>query len=196
MAAGQITTGFSKPYVALYGISNGAITYTGGMVLARGVNVNVEPETSDDNNFYGDNIVAEKDAGKFSTGTLTLTVDGLKIAAEKMIMGIPDPDTDGWTSYDDDQAIPEVGVGFIRRTREAGVDYYIPYVLTRVTFNQIPVSANTQEESIDWQTTELSGKIDRAEDAKHTWRCIGDRVSIEAAAEAALREKLGITTSG
>lgn len=196
MAAGQVTTGFSKPYVALYGISNGAITYTSGMVLARGVNVNVEPETSDDNKFYCDNIVGENDAGKFKSGTLTLTVDGLKIAAEKMIMGIPEADSDGWTSYDDDQTIPEVGVGFIRKTREAGVDYYTPYVLARVTFNQIPVSANTQEEDIDWQTTELSAKINRAEDAKHTWRWIGDRKTTEAAAEADLQVKLDITTSG
>ena len=193
MAAGQVTTGFSKPYVAIYSYSNSAITYSDGMVLARGVGVNIEPEASDDNKFYGDNIVAEEDSGKFKSGTLTLTVDGLKTAAEALIMGTPTAGSDGWVPYDDDQQIPEVGVGFIRRTREDGADYYTPYVLTRVKFDQINVDAETQEEEIDWQTTELSAKVKRAEDAKHTWRWIGERQSTEAAAEAALKTKLGIS---
>ena len=193
MAAGQVTTGFSKPYVALYSYSNSAISYSDGMALARGVSVNVEPEASDDNKFYADNIVGEEDTGKFKSGTLTLTVDGLKTAAEALIMGTPTADSDGWVSYDDDQQIPEVGVGFIRRTREDGTDYYTPYVLARVKFDQINVDAETQEEEIDWQTTELTGKVKRAEDAKHTWRWIGERQSTEAAAEAALKTKLGIS---
>ena len=193
MAAGQVTTGFSKPYVAIYGYSNSAITYSDGMALARGVGVNVEPEASDDNKFYADNIVGEEDTGKFKSGTLTLTVDGLKTAAEALIMGTPTADSDGWVPYDDDQQIPEVGVGFIRRTREDGTDYYTPYVLARVKFDQINVDAETQEEEIDWQTTELTGKVKRAEDAKHTWRWIGERQSTEAAAEAALKTKLGIS---
>ena len=50
-AAGKVCTGFSLPYVALY--NNG--TYTSGQKLARGVDVTVSPESSDDNKFYADN---------------------------------------------------------------------------------------------------------------------------------------------
>ena len=52
-ANGQVTTGFSKPYVATYANSGTTITYSGCTPLARGVNVNVEPDTGEDNNFYG-----------------------------------------------------------------------------------------------------------------------------------------------
>ena len=39
MANGRIITGFSKPYVAKYAESSGTVTYSDGMVLARGVEV-------------------------------------------------------------------------------------------------------------------------------------------------------------
>ena len=162
MANGQVTTGFSKPYVAKYTEENGAVVYTDGMPLARGVDVNVEPESSENNNFYADNQVAESDSGKFTGGTVTLTVDGLKTAAERMVMGVPAAGEDGWTDYDDDQNIPDVGIGFIRRVMEGGRTYYIPYVLVRCTFAQIPINAATQEEEIDWQTEEVSATIKRA----------------------------------
>lgn len=195
MANGQVTTGFSKPYVALYTEENGAITYTDGMPLARGVEVSVEPESSENNNFYADNQVSESDSGKFTGGTVTLTVDGLKTAAERLVMGVPAADDSGWTSYDDDQKIPDVGIGFVRRVMEAGKTYYIPYVLTRCTFAQIPISAATQEEEIDWQTEEVSATIKRAGVGKHQWRAIGERQDTEAAAEEALKAKLNITTT-
>ena len=195
MANGQVTTGFSKPYVALYTEENGAVVYTDGMPLARGVEVSVEPESSENNNFYADNQVSESDSGKFTGGTVTLTVDGLKTAAERLVMGVPAADESGWTSYDDDQKIPDVGIGFIRRVMEAGKTYYIPYVLTRCTFAQIPISAATQEEEIDWQTEEVSATIKRAGVGKHQWRAIGERQDTEEAADEALRTKLGITES-
>ena len=34
-AVGRVTTGFSKPYVALYSASGGTVTYTGGRDPAR-----------------------------------------------------------------------------------------------------------------------------------------------------------------
>ena len=196
MAAGQVTTGFSKPYVALYNCENGVISYSGGMQLARGVEVSIEPESSEKNDFYADNQVSESDSGKFTGGVANLKVDGLKVAAEKLIMGVPEPDAQGWVNYDDDQSIPDVGVGFVRRVMSGGVTSYIPYILVRTTFAQIPVSAATQEEEIDWQTEELSTTIKRAEDAKRTWRKVGTAVSTEEAAEEAIKTYLNITSSG
>lgn len=192
MAAGKVCTGFSKPYVALYSAAGSTITYSSGQKLARGVNVTITPESGDDNKFYADNILAESANTTFTGGDLSLTVDGLLYTAEKLIMGLPTASS-GWTSYDDDQAVPYVGVGFIARYQSDGDVTYVPYVLAKCMFNQINTSAATQEENVDFQTQDLSAKIFRGDDAKHTWKFVGDDENTEAAAEAALKTKLGIT---
>lgn len=193
MAAGKVITGFSKPYVAIYTVSEGTVTYTSGQVLARGVEVQISLESTDDNIFYADNVPAESDNGRFTGGELTLTVDGLLIAAEKFLMGLPTAGEDGWTNYGDDQNAPNVGVGFIVRYMSDGVTTYVPFVLAKCKFNPIETSAATQEDEIDWQTTELTATIMRGDDANHNWKFIGADVATEAAAEAALKTKLGIS---
>lgn len=190
-AAGKVCTGFSLPYVALY--NNGA--YTSGMKLARGVDVNVAPEASDDNKFYADNHEAENASGTMNGGTVDLTVDGLLTAAEKLIMGLPAAVSD-WTAYDDDQQIPYVGIGYIARYMSDGVTTYVPTVIVKAKFAQIESSAATQEEDIDWQTQSLSATMYRGDDAKHTWKYVGEDQDTEEAAEALLKAKLGITTGG
>lgn len=194
--AGKVCTGFSKPYVALYAESSGTITYTSGQQLARGVDVSIEPESSDDNDFYADNVKAESAPKRFTGGTVTLTVDGLLVAAEKLIMGLPTPSSGNWVSYDDDQAVPYVGIGYIARYMSGGVESFAPTVLCKCMFNVISSNAATQEEEIDWQTQELTATIMRGDDAKHTWKYISSEdYSTEAAAEAALKLKLGISST-
>lgn len=192
---GKVCIGFSKPYVALYSESSGTVSYTGGMRLARGVDVAINPETASDNTFYADNIEAERD-DTFGGGTVDLTVDGLLIAAERFIMGLPAAGQDGWTDYGDDQSIPEVGLGYIAMYESDGEITYVPTVLKRVKFDQIQSSAATKGETVDWQTQSLTAQIKRAEDTNHTWKSLGDDEATEAEAEAALRTKLGITTNG
>lgn len=190
MAAGKVTIGFSKPYVAIYDPSTQE--YSDGQILARGVGVSAEIESSDDNIFYADNVAAESDAGRFTGGTVTLTVDGLFAAAEKLIMGLPTAGSDGFMAYDDDQAIPYVGIGFVVRYMSDGVETYTPFVFTKTKFTQIPIDANTMEDEIDWQTQELEATIMRGDDAKHTWKLVGGAESTEAAAEAKIKTKFGI----
>lgn len=193
MAAGKVCTGFSKPYVALYSATGGAVSYSSGQLLARGVDVSIEAESSDDNDFYADNVKAESAGKKFTSGTVTLTVDGLLTAAEKLIMGLPTGSGD-WMDYDDDQEIPYVGIGFLARYMSDGVESWTPIVLTKCMFSEISTSAATQEEEIDWQTQELSASIFRGDDAKHSWKHVGTGTyATEAAAEAVLKTKLGIT---
>ena len=192
MAAGKVCTGFSKPYVALYNAAAGVITYTQGRQLARGVNVSVAPDVSDNNRFHADNVVAETEAGTFTGGTLTLTVDGLFKPSEKLIMGIPDNDANGFTAYGDTQNSPNVGVGFVARYMSDGITTYVPIVIAKAKFNQISTNAATQEDQIDWQTQELTATIMRGDDANHNWKYIGADFASEAAAEAALQTKLGI----
>ena len=194
MAAGKVCTGFSKPYVALYSATNGVVSYTSGQLLARGVSISASAESADDNNFYADNVIGESENGVFTSGELTLTVDGLLGTAEKLIMGLP-ASTSGFTDYDDDQVVPDVGVGFIARYMSGGVVSYTPFIFPRCQFTFPNIDAATQEENIDWQTTDLTATIKRAENAKRTWRKVGDSVSTEAAAEEAIQDFFNITAA-
>lgn len=193
MAAGKVITGYSLPYVAKYTVADGVVSYTDAQRLARGVSVTVSPEGSEDNNFYADNILAETDAGRFTGGTTTLEVDGLFIAAERFIMGLPEADAEGWTAYGDDQQVPHVGIGFIVRYMSDGVTSYTPYVLAKNAFKPIEIEANTQEAEIDWQTTTLEAQTMRGDDANHNWKYVGADFATEAEAEAALKAKLGVS---
>lgn len=193
MANGRVITGFSKPFVALYSASETTVTYTGGIPLARGVEVQIEPESTDDNRFYADNIVAENEAGTFNGGTATITVDGLKDAANKLIFGLPTADQQGWTNYGNDQAVPYVGFGCVVRFQEEGVVSYVPLVLTKIQFNEATMQAATQEDTIDWQTQELTAQVFRDDSANQVWKKLGAGVDTEAAAETAMKKALGVS---
>lgn len=197
MANGRVITGFSKPYVALYSADGTTVTYSSGTALARGVSVSLDIETGDNENFYADNIMAESAGGTFTGGTVTLTVDGLKDAARKLIMGLPTETslTVGTATvkvqeYDDRQAIPYVGIGFVVRYMENGVTSYVPYVFPKCIFSEDGIEANTQEESIEFQTTELTATLMRDDSTNHRWRRIAEAQTTEALAEDAVEAML------
>ena len=193
-ANGRVCTGFSKPYVAKYANSGTTITYSSGQVLARGVSVDIEPNTADnDNIFYADNVAAEAVGGTFTGGTLTLTVDGLLDAAEKLLYGLPTAGADGLVPYDDDMNIPYVGIGFVARFMSDNVTTYVPVILTKCRFAEPKMEAQTQGEEIDWQTQELSANILRDDSAKHVWKYVGAGQSTESAAEAKIKTKFNIS---
>lgn len=199
MANGKVITGYSKPFVALYNNNEGTITYSSGMPLARGVDVSVEAETGDAVNFYADNVMAESVGGVFTGATITMTVDGLKDAARKLIMGLPnaEPLTVGSDSvdiytYDDRQNIPNVGIGFVVRYMESGVTTYQPVVFTKASFSVDGLDAATQEEEIEFQTTELEAALMRDDSEHHAWRKIGAEQTTEAAAVNVVKALLNI----
>ena len=193
MANGRVITGYSKPKIAKYVNTNGTISYTDRMALARGVNVSLSLETGDAVNFFADNVNAESAGGVFTGGTVTSVIDGLKDAARKFAMGLPtestitvDSSTVKVQDYDDRQVIPYLGYGFIIRVMEEGVTSYIPYVLTKVIFDEDGLEAATQGENIEFQTTELTATVLRDDSANHRWRRIAEAQTTEAAAEAVL----------
>lgn len=192
-ANGRVITGFSKPYIAVYSNNGSTVTYSDGMVLARGVSVSLAPESSDDNNFYADNVTAESAGGIFTGGTATLTVDGLNPTARNLAMGLPTAGADGWTSVGDNAAPPYLGVGYIVRYMSGGDVIYVPTVLAKTKLSIPTEDAATQEDQIAWQTTPLEFNLMRDDSANHNWRFIGADCTSEADAEAALRTKLGIS---
>jgi phi13 family phage major tail protein len=197
MANGRVITGYSMPRVALYSAEGNTVTYTNVQPLARGVDVSIEPETADSNDFYADNVLAETASGQFSGGTLTLNVDGLKDAARTLIMGLPEPTevTVGGEKvnvfdYDNRQIIPYVGVGFVVRYMEEGVTSYMPVVLPKVQFAVEGLEAATQEDEIDWQTQELTASIMRDDTVDQKWRRVAAAQTTEAKAVAVIEALL------
>ena len=190
MANGKVCTGFSMPWVAKYTASSaGVVSYSGGMALARGVSVSLDVNGSEDNYFYADNVKAETDTQAFTDGTMTLTVDGLKATARKFISGTVSTTSVTANSttvtgdvYDDTQVVPYIGVGFIARYMENGVTTYAPIIIHKVKFNPEGLEAATQEEEIDWQTTELDATIFRDDSSNHAWKTIFADQSTEDAA--------------
>lgn len=192
-AAGRVAIGFSQPYVAVYAASAGVVSYSGGQKLARGVSVSLDVSTTDENIFYADNQAAETAGGVFSDGTVNLTVDGLLLAAHRLIRGLPAADEDGWTPDGDATVVPYVGIGYITKYMSGGVVVFVPTVICKARFNVPPEDAETQGEEINWQTQELTASILRDDTAAHNWRYLGQEFATEAAALTALQTKLGIS---
>ena len=199
-AAGRVITGFSKPYVAKYSASAGTVTYSEGMVLARGENVDISAEVGDASPFYADNTEAENVPGVFTGGTVTLTVDGLLDEANSLIFGLPEPESVSYGTsktadvydYGDNMQIPYVGIGFIVRYMSGGETSYVPMVLTKASFNTPSVSAATQEESIEFQPQKLTADLMRDDSTNHKWFRQGEGFATEAEAEELLKALLNI----
>ena len=170
MANGRVVTGFSKPYVAKYTNNDGTTTYSNGMILARGVSVSLDLDSSEDNTFYADNQAAENAGGVFTGGTVTLTVDGMLETAKRLVYGLPEANTDGSVDYGDDAVAPYVGVGYVVRYMSDSAYFYVPTILMKTKFNLPGEEAETQGEEIDWQTTEIVAVVMRDDTKKHVWK--------------------------
>lgn len=202
MAAGEVTVGMSCPVVALYAASGGSVSYSGGMDLARGVKINPQITAANANNiFYANNGAAERGKPRFSSGTVNIDVDGLLLAAEKLISGIPATSKEtvnvGSTAYeltnnDDDQVIPYVGFGIVLKRQSNDQQFYRAWIYRKLQFAQFDVPATTEGTDIDWQTTALSAGIFRDDTAKHAWRSISGPIETELEAYNLIRVFLGM----
>lgn len=195
------TIGLSKPYYAIYAEAGGVVSYSDGAVMGKATEANISIETTEDNNLYGDNGLAETDR-RFANGTLTLSTTDLSQEVSKAILGLTEQaitGIDGVTDtsvkelvYDDAQVTPYLGVGFIIKKKVNGAYKWRGVVLPKVMFSVPEDAATTQGESIEWQTPELTGAIMRDDSATHVWKKEATFTS-EAQAEAYIKARLGIT---
>lgn len=193
--------GLSKPYYGVYSASGTTVSYASGAVMGKATEANIEIDTTEDNNLYADNAIAETDRS-FAGGTLTLSTDDLSQEVSKAILGLTEQaitGIDGVTDtsvkeliYDDTQSTPYLGVGFIVKKKVGGVYKWRAVVLTKVMFSVPADSATTQGESIEWQVPELSATIMRDDSATHMWKREAT-FTTEAQAEAYIKARLGIT---
>lgn len=193
--------GLSKPYYAIYNNTGNNVTYTGGGLIGKATELNLELEGADANILYADNAAAESD-NQFAGGTLTLSTDDLMPTPMLAILGLKQQpmDLDGastaspqWLVYDDDQVIPYIGFGGIVKKQINNVTKWVAVVLTKVQFSNPGLDAVTQGETIEWQTTELTATVMRDDSAKHVWQMQSTPMDTEADAEAAIKKALNIT---
>lgn len=200
----MVTTGFSKPYVAKYGTTPGSSTntYSEGMVLGRGVEVSVEVDEGDDNSFYTDNNPSETAAAQFTSAAGTVTIDGLENDAAKLILGLPEAtDFEIETSknvkmqgYGGVMDPPYVGFAYIRRTMMNGKTQFWPVIHPKIRFGIPSDSAATQEDTIDWQTQELSMTVLRDDTTASNWKLVTEEgMDTESEAEAVIKKYFNIT---
>lgn len=195
------TIGVSKPYYAKYNVVDGNVSYSGGGVMGKMTELEISIETSEDNNLYGDNGIAETDR-TFSNGTLTASTTDLSQEVAKDLLGVVEQELEeipGITDtgvkelvFDDSQVTPYLGTGFIIKKMVNHKTYWRAIVLTKVMFSVPSDSATTQGESIEWQTPELSGTIMRDDSETHMWKR-ESTFTTEAQAEAYIKHRLNIT---
>ena len=175
----MVTTGFRNIYVAKYSNEDTTVSYTGFQKLARARGFSLDVGTSDDNQYFADDSLAETESGaSFSSGTLELTVDGLTGEEEALLFGI---DTSSSTVQVSEKTVTEVrfgdslnppfmGVAGIKRYQLNGVVTYRPIVLPKVQFTLGTDKAETGEDTINWQDQTLNAKIMRDDTAEHNWK--------------------------
>lgn len=197
------TIGLSKPYYAVYSAAENVVTYANGAVMGKATEANIEIKTSDNNNLYGDNAIAETDR-KFTSGTLTLSTTDLSQEVSKAILGLKEETLDSITGvtdedvseliYDDTQSIPYLGVGFIVKKVVNGVTMWRGIVLTKVMFSIPSDAATTQGETITWQVPSLTATIMRDDSATRMWKREAT-FTTEAQAEAYIKDRLSISAA-
>lgn len=200
MNNGGVRIGFSEPYVAIYSHNGNDISYANGQKMARGVSVNMTSGSNNSSKFFADNVEAESAAGKFTGGTLALTVDGLALEADKLMRGLPvatsltvGSDTVQVYADNDDADTPYVGVGYIEKWQFEGVQSYRPVVIYKCKLATPDEGAQTETETTNWQTQNLTFDVVRSDKAKRDWRLRGEHQETEAAALAVIKQVLNIT---
>lgn len=199
----MVTTGFSKPYIAKYNESAGVVTYSGCMILGRGVSVVISVNTASENDFSADNRIAETQGGQMVSGTATITVDGLEEEAATMalnlgtpsiveIPGDPDPTEVEMLDYAAEMNPPYLGFGYVWRTQNEGVVSYRAVILTKIQMSIPNDSAQTENSGqINWQTQELIGTLMRDDTEEPKWKRVSAPQTTEAAAEKIIQTIFG-----
>lgn len=187
--------GLSKPRAATYNADGTTVTYSNPTVIGKYTAFGLTVESSDDNNLYADNAIAETDPN-FSGGTATLTTDDLSAAVMATILGlayesISTTTSDSlWYLWNDSQVVPYLGIGGIIKRKLNGVISYQAFVLPKVQFVNPALSLTTQGQTITWQTQELTANIMRSDASDHRWFMMSTFFSTEEEADAVLNAYL------
>ena len=162
--------GLAIPVFGEYNYNGAAVTYTNGFVAGSAIEYGVEIETSDNNPLYGDDHIIENDYGTFNTGTLTLNTSDLDQYTSKRLLGLKEVQVPVGESQvtelvtDDDAKQTPKGFGIIETHQINDVDKFRAVILCKVAMSIPSEAATTKGESIEWQTREVEGTINRSDE--------------------------------
>ena len=192
--------GLSKPYAARYGNNGETVTYTGGALMGKAVQMSIELDSADDNILYADNGPAESE-NTFSGGTMKLTTDDLMPNVMLEVLGVTEKaiaesgiqtTEPKWYVWDDKQETPYMGFGAIAMIQKDLKVKYQAVILPKIKFTNPNDTFSTKGEKIEWGTPEISGNIHRSDVADHPWKMSSSPMDSEADAEAAIKAFLNI----
>lgn len=195
--------GLSIPIVANYAASENTVTYSNGIVAGAAVEYTASWTTSEANNLYADNKIKESEAGTFQSGELTLGTSDLTQDVSKLILGLKEATFSYGEEkratelvYDDDMKNPYLGFGIIELHQNDDVDEYRAVFLPKVRFALPENTATTKGETVEWQTSSITGTIYRSDQSdsnyKHPWM-MDAWFKTESDAIAYLKAKMNIT---
>ena len=194
--------GLRNPYFAVYNYDSeaGEVTYSNGGLMAKAIEFSAKLESSDSNNLYADDGIAESDTS-FGGGEMTITTDDLTQEVSQVILGIKtqkvtvnSKEVDELV-YDDDMAAPYLGFGVIIPKKINGLRKWRAVVLLRIQFAVPEESAKTKEDKIEWITPQLTATVTRSEAEKSPWKREAILESL-ADAQAYIKQVLNITSGG
>ena len=197
--------GASRPFYAKYRKIGNTVQYYDGGIMGALVNFNIALEANNAaNDFYANNAVQETQKNKFSSGTVTISTDDLRSNVSKAILGLKEVALTGITGitdagakelvYDDDQNTPYLGIGMVQKKQINGEERWRAVILKKVAFDVPADAAETEGESINWQTPELSGTVMRDDTVQHQWKAEAT-FTTESQAIAYIRNRLNVPAS-
>lgn len=150
------TIGMQYPvWAEMSGESNGAPTYNTGMVMGKAVGANLSWQR-EDNELYGDDVVAETD-NSITGYQLDITTTDLAEGVEAAVLGLQKVgSTDEYELTGD--PTPYGGCGYIRVITRNNTRLYKALWYPKVQFGRNSESDNTKGKSISWGTPQLNGK--------------------------------------
>ncbi len=195
--------GLSRIYFAEYqsdGLDN--VSYINGYLAARAIRHQFTAQSNSSNNdLYADNGVAESASGMTSGGDITTEVAELTQKTAKFLYNLTERtitvDGEEITEYVESEANTSktVGYGFIEKHITKGKTTYRGVVFTKVKYNVANDDIQTQGESINWQTTSITGTASRDDTPAHEWRRKSQDFASEAKADKYVRKVLNITAT-
>jgi len=152
-------------------------TYDAGKVAGKAITGNLTINRNN-NPLYADDIIAEDDNG-ITSMDLELGVDDLDEETQAYIGLIKEVETGSGTSavttyYENSAAANNVGVGYMRVRRKAGVTTFQGIWIYKTLFSKNAENSQTKGETIEWQTPTVNG------------RCMG--LSVDSTGEATFRK--------
>ena len=188
--------GLSKPFYAKYSHDGeGNVSYSDGGSFGKAVNVDISLDNSEMSVLRADNSDAES-MSAFTGGTMTLTLDELRLAVAAATMGIEVQESDEpkgqYVVFTAEDNAPYCGFGIVAKKIIARKTHWMAIVLYKVQMRAPQDSFTTQGKTIEFGTPQVTATILRDDTDKGRWRAWGMFAS-EADAVKYIKKELNIT---